>query len=89
MLKFNLSRQASKFIKTLPLKQAKQIAVKIVELRNNPYPHDSILLKGYPYRRTDIGEYRIIYHVEAEILQILIIGKRNDDEVYKQLKRSY
>ena len=87
MLKLNLSRQAAKFIKKLPPKQAKQIARKIVELRNNPYPHDSISLKGYPYRRTDIGEYRIIYYIEANILEILIIGKRNDDEVYKKLKR--
>jgi mRNA interferase RelE/StbE len=87
MLNLNLSRQASKFLKKLPCKQAKQIAQKIIELRNNPYPHDSITLKGYPYRRTDIGEYRIIYEIEGEILQILIIGKRNDDEVYKHLKR--
>lgn len=87
MLNLNLSRQASKFLKKLPPKQAKQIAFKIVELKTNPYPHDSISLKGYPYRRTDIGEYRIIYDIETETLEILFIEKRNDDEVYKQLKR--
>ena len=84
MLNVNLSRQASKFLKKLPAKQARQIATKIMELRANPNVHDSIQLKGYPeYRRTDIGEYRIIYNVDNDILNIFVIGKRNDDEVYK------
>ncbi len=93
MLKVNFSRQAAKFIKKLSAKHARQIATKITELRSNPYPQDSIKLKGYPYYRTDSGEYRIIYQVEAgyqvegSVLEILLIGKRNDDEVYKQLRR--
>ncbi len=88
MLNVNLSRQASKFLKKLPAKQARQIATKIMELRANPNVHDSIQLKGYPeYRRTDIGEYRIIYNVDNDILNIFVIGKRNDDEVYKIFQR--
>ena len=88
MLNVNLSRQASKFLKKLPAKQARQIATKIMELRTNPNVHDSIQLKGYPeYRRTDIGEYRIIYNVDNDILNVFVIGKRNDDEVYKIFQR--
>ena len=88
MLNVNLSRQASKFLKKLPAKQARQIATKIMELRANPNVHDSIQLKGYPeYRRTDIGEYRIIHNVDNDILNIFVIGKRNDDEVYKIFQR--
>lgn len=34
-----------------------------------------------------MGEYRIVYHVEDQILEILLIEKRNDSEVYKKLKR--
>jgi mRNA interferase RelE/StbE len=47
-------------------------------------------LKGYPgLYRVDSGEYRIVYRfdVEADVIQILLVGKRNDDEVYKQLKQ--
>lgn len=87
MLKINLSRQATKRFKKLPNKHAKQVATKITELRTNPYPQDSIKLKGYSYHRVDIGEYRMVYHVEKQTLEILLIEKRNDDEVYKQLKR--
>lgn len=87
MLNVNLSRQVTKRFKKFPDKHAKQIATKIIELKTNPYPQDSIKLKGYSYYRVDIGEYRIVYQVEGEILEILLIEKRNDDEVYKQLKR--
>jgi mRNA interferase RelE/StbE len=53
----------------------------------NPKPHDSKELKGQPYRRTDIGEYRIIYRVEENVLKIALVGKRNDSAVYKKLAR--
>jgi mRNA interferase RelE/StbE len=87
MLKINLSRQAAKYLKKLPDKQAKQVATKLTELIQNPYPQDSLKLKGYPYHRVDIGEYRAVYYLDSEILEILLIYKRNDDEIYKKLKR--
>lgn len=87
MLKIEISKRAAKFLKELHGKQARQVGTKIQELRSNPLPHDSIQLKGYPYRRTDIGEYRIVYFVENDVLRIHVVGKRNDDEVYKILSR--
>ncbi len=89
MLKIEISKRAEKFIRKLPAKQQRQIAGKILELRSDPEPHDSIKLKGYEqYRRTDIGEYRIVYFVrDSVVLVVLLVGKRNDDEVYKQLGR--
>ncbi len=70
-------------------KNSKQIARKLFELQQNPFPHDSIQLKGQHSKlhRTDIGEYRVIYFVEEKVLFITIIGKRNDGEVYKFLMR--
>ncbi|MCX6103978.1 MAG: type II toxin-antitoxin system RelE/ParE family toxin [Proteobacteria bacterium] len=89
MLKIELTKWANKFIDSLPAKQKRQITFKILELLENPQPHDSIQMKGIPqYRRTSIGEYRIIYHgQENVVLIIVLLGKRNDDDVYKQLKR--
>ena len=89
MLKIEISKRAEKFIRTLPVKQKRQIIGKILDLRTNPEPHDSIRLKGYEqYRRTDVGEYRIIYFVrDSVVLVIFLAGKRNDDDIYKQLKR--
>jgi mRNA interferase RelE/StbE len=53
----------------------------------NPEPNDSKqLVNYYPYRRADQGEYRFIYKVEGEIIYILLVGKRNDDEVYRKMR---
>lgn len=88
MLNLDFSVQAIKFLKKLSGKPAKQIKKKIEEMRSNPYPQDSAKLVGYPFHRTDSGEYRIVYLVNVDTLEIKIVGKRNDDEVYKKLARS-
>lgn len=87
MLNIDFSSQAIKFLKKLSGKPAKQIKKKLEEMRINPYPQDSAKLVGYPYHRTDSGEYRIIYLLNGDTLEIKIISKRNDDEAYKRLKR--
>ena len=63
MLKLNLTHSALDFLENLPAKQFKQLTNAVFALLKNPNPHDSQLLKGYPYRRVDCGEYRIIYLV--------------------------
>jgi mRNA interferase RelE/StbE len=89
MLKIELTKRADKFIDSLPAKQKRQITAKIIELRSNPRPHDSKPLKGYDQMwRADIGEYRIVYFVRDSVLLVIcLVGKRNDDDIYKQLKR--
>ena len=88
-LVLKISRQTGRFIKTLPPKQYKQVVSTPLALLTNPEPHDSKLLKGSKdkNRRVDSGEYRIVYRVDGEALLVLVIGKRNDDEVYKILDR--
>ncbi len=85
----NLSRDARDFILKMQHKHARQVLLKILDLCNDPAPPDSSQLKGSPegYRRADIGEYRIIYRVVGDTLDIPLIGKRNDDEVYRRLSR--
>ena len=87
MRKFAMSRDAFKFVSELDAKRFKQVIVKIFALANEPVPPDSELLKGYDGRRADIGEFRIVYTFDEDTVSIDLIGKRNDDEVYKQLKR--
>jgi len=86
VLKLNITRQAIKFFRLLPAKQYRQVFNKVPALMEDPEPPDSSPLIGYPYRRTDIGEYRIIYRVEKDCLKVALVGKRNDDEIYHQLK---
>ena len=84
-----LSKDAKKFISKLADKQAKQITIKILELQNLGTAHDSKKLKGsdIDYYRVDVGEFRIIYQIEEDTLLILLVGKRNDNEVYNQFKK--
>ncbi|MEK7479853.1 MAG: type II toxin-antitoxin system RelE/ParE family toxin [Patescibacteria group bacterium] len=82
-----LGKRAKKFLNKLPLKQFDQIDGKIIALCSDPFPPDSKRLKGVDWYRVDVGEYRIIYNVRGDILDIPLIGKRNDGEVYKRLGR--
>ena len=80
------------FLKGLQPKIAAQIAKKVLALNVDPWPNDSKQLIGYPgYYRVDSGEYRIIYsfNPEEDLVEILLVGKRNDDEVYKKLERLF
>jgi len=88
MHKIDITKSAGKFIKKLPPKQYRQVVGTILGLRENPTPHDSAQLKGSPeYQRVDIGEYRIVYRFDKDTVYIAVVGKRNDDEVYKRFKQ--
>ena len=90
MYAINLSQQAAAFLESLPAKQARQIAERLQSLANDPQALPSELLKGYsPMRRLRAGEYRIIYTVDEQTLQVRLIGKRNDDDIYKALERGF
>ncbi len=87
MRHLDISRKAHKFISGFDAKQFRQVVSKMLDLLNNPEPADSGRLKGYDYERVDFGEYRIVYHFDADTVYVLLVGKRNDDEVYKDLSR--
>jgi mRNA interferase RelE/StbE len=83
----DLDSRAKRFIGKLPPKHARQIGDKLAALLGNPFPPDSKRLKKSIYWRADSGEYRIAYKVIGRTLYVPIIGKRNDDEVYRRLRR--
>lgn len=91
MLKIRLSKSALKFLKQVPTKHGRQLAMTLESLNANPLPQDSKKLKGTAdYHRVDLGEYRVIYRIDTKeelIIIIAFIGKRNDSEVYKKFKR--
>lgn len=87
-MNIELTNDARSFLENLPAKQYKQVAGKIFELLRNPYPQDAKHIKGIQgYRRVTSGEYRIAYTVVGETIKIAVVGKRNDDEIYKILGR--
>ena len=87
MLSLYLENRAKRFLSKLPPKHFDQVSRKIATLRENPFPPDTKRLKGMDWYRVDIGEYRIVYNVRNNMLDIPLIGKRNDNDVYKRLER--
>ncbi len=91
MPNLDLKPKAKKFIETLPPKHKKQVKNYILSLQNNPIPQDAKKLLGYEnYTRVDTGEYRIIYRYEPkkDLVTVVLVGKRNDDEIYRVAKRT-
>lgn len=89
MIKIILEKRVVKFIKGLPLKHQKQVKNYILGLEENPFPNDSKKLKGFEHLlRGDCGEYRIVFRFNApeQFLYVILVGKRNGDEVYRILK---
>ena len=85
MLPLSLSRASVRFLDTLPSKQYRQVARKIIMLMANSQPADAERLKGFEYSRVTVGEYRVIFDVHDGLLRIVAIGKRNDDEMHRRL----
>lgn len=85
MLKLDLTKVAADFLTGLEAKQARQCWNKIVSLMREPRPNDSIDI-GEGFFRTDIGERRIVYRFDAQFVYIVIVGNRNDDQVYRQFR---
>jgi len=87
MLKLDIKRPAFDSLVELQTRHFKQVMLSILRLAKDPYPHDTRKLTGYPYYRIDVGEFRVIYDiVKEETVRIILVGKRNDDEVYKRLR---
>jgi mRNA interferase RelE/StbE len=87
-----IDKSVAKDLQDLQLKQYKQVVAKILSLGTDPRQQDCKALKGIEGGyRADQGEFRILYYIleaTAEQLgqvQIFRVGKRNDDEVYRNL----
>jgi mRNA interferase RelE/StbE len=87
MRKLALANDADKFLARLDAKQFKQVVRKIFALAEDPMPPDSLKLEGSDYRRADQGEFRIVYSFDADTVYIIVVGKRNDDEVYAKARK--
>lgn len=87
MYSLRVDRRVLKELNSYPPKVFKQIAGHIFALQVNPRPHDCKRV-GLGYR-VNSGEYRIYYHIDDEehTVSVLVVGKRNDAEIYKTLQR--
>ena len=86
--KLALESSVANGLRNLPPKHCKQVVLAILDLLRNATPHDSAALAGQDqWRRIDVGEYRVIYRFDADTVFVPLVGKRNDEEVYKLIRR--
>ena len=83
MFQVVIEKQAQKQLAKIPPPDYTKIVAALKELASDPRPFGYKKLKGRPGYRVRVGDYRIIYSVQDNILTVyvLIIGHRR--EVYE------
>ena len=78
------SESAAKELKKLDKTVAKRIFKKVSELSENPYHLEVTKMVGDPYFRLRIGDYRVIFDIQNDMLRILILNVGHRKNVYKK-----
>ncbi len=84
MYRIIIKKTAKKFIDRLPLNEKRRIVAAIEQLPNNG---DIKRMAGKYNRdlfRLRVGEYRIIYTIDAGVLTIYILDAGNRGEIYRR-----
>ena len=81
-----IKNQALKQLEKLPLKTLEAIHAKILLLEINPRPDGCKKLKSFAgavsIYRVRVGDYRVIYTVEDNVLTVIIVKIGHRSEVY-------
>ncbi len=82
--KIEFLKTAEKEFYKLPQQIQKAIAKKLEYLKTNPYPSNVKALKnGQGRLRLRVGDYRIIYRVETDVLVIVVIKVGHRKNIYR------
>ena len=82
--KIEIKKSTQKEIYKLPDQDLKRILIKIEALADNPRPLDSQKLSGEEKYRVRVGNYRILYFIEDQLLVIIVIKVAHRKDVYKR-----
>lgn len=81
-----IKKSAAKSLKKIPKADQKRIADKIDSLAEGPPNPDTTKMKGNnPFHRVRVGDYRIIYEIQDEVLIILIVKIGHRRDIYRNL----
>jgi mRNA interferase RelE/StbE len=79
-----LEQAAERDLKKLPSEMFKRIISKIKELARNPKPQWSRKIKGSKNDwRIRVGDYRILYEIDARAKKINVMRIRHRKDVYR------
>ena len=83
--KIEIKKSASKEIENLPKKTLARVIDKITALRDDPRPNGCKKLSGDEKYRIRVGEYRILYLIEDEVVTIFVVKIAHRKEVYRMI----
>ncbi|MEO6471218.1 MAG: type II toxin-antitoxin system RelE/ParE family toxin [Aeromicrobium sp.] len=75
---------AARALRKLDPQTAQRVRGAVALLSQNPRPPGMRPLKGRPGFRVRLGDYRIIYSIEDEVLLIVVVTIGHRREVYRQ-----
>ena len=75
---------AKKEMARIPKTTLERIVKAIDSLADDPRPHGCLKLEGQENRyRIRVGDYRVIYSIEDDVLRVLIIRVRHRKDAYR------
>lgn len=78
------TKGAKRQLRKLPLDVQERIRAKINDLKIEPRPSGVKKLKGEENSyRIRIGDYRVVYEIEDDILKVTVVRVKHRNEVYK------
>ena len=80
-----IKKSAAKEIGKLPKQELKRVVEKIKLLAEDPRPEGCKKLSGDEKYRLRIGNYRILYRIEDDLLIIYVVKVGHRKEIYKML----
>jgi len=81
--KIRIKKSAEKELSKIPEKELLKILDKIKSLSNDPYPTGSIKLTNQEKYRVRVGNYRILYQIEDNILTVFVVKVGHRKDIYR------
>ena len=78
-----VKKSAEKELKEIPKKDLLKILDRIKSLSDDPHPTGSIKLTNKEKYRVRVGNYRILYKIEENVLTVFIVKVGNRKNIYR------
>ena len=86
--RIEVTPRARKDLKALPKRERQRVAEQIDNLKVDPRPTGCRKLKGREdFFRIRVGNYRVVYQIENEVLLIIIVRVGDRKEIYEIIRR--
>jgi mRNA interferase RelE/StbE len=84
--RIEVKQSAAKALKKFPGTERKRISQKIDSLAEQlPSPETTKIKGNNPFHKIRIGDYRIVYEIQNEVLVILVVKVGHRKDIYRNL----